>query len=519
MKRYFLSRWYLFTVFFSGIIANDAFGQTAVNVNNAVVTDVSSTPITPSSPGSRFNFRNPLREIVYPSATPATVTSLSSADPVGKCTIWFEYGDGGFTVLPNTGRAMMASPSSAFLMATPLYDTTRGKDGFISRYVVAPPITPTSTERSASTHNDTSLLGNANFKLTPSNYDIVPGELLHLALTYRLPERLTQVGGGTYYVLLYYNSGNKNIFEAFTESSPAALPATLRKYNNEILTANTQDFFQLSNPPSGYADFAAFQLSERVTGEFNFFITLKTTNSIEVGNTSAIQALLVRVNKTDKGNVSEVIGSDILQGMYVARAFDPNDLAVTPRCLVLPKTAGEFKYRVRFQNLGKGPADIVKVNIPLPAGILKETLKVGDVFFSGVKLSGIMPASSTGDTITFLFNRELPGTSGTPNALTNPLTMGEINFTLKSSAAVDDTIKHRAYIYFHSKYPVGGAQWEEVVPTNIEHTVFKKSLCECTGAKPCPQGCSLIILGLCWWWWVLILLAIIVLLWLFFRRR
>jgi hypothetical protein len=515
MKRYSVIRLQILIWSIIVFAGSSVWGQktTKVQVNAGDFTDVSLAPV--NLPG--FPFRWPLTQILAPKPEAPAVTDLSDLDPKGKCIIWLEYGDGGFTVKPASTRDFTSSPASAFLMAIPLYDTTRGKDGLIARYLQGASMRTTLTSRLAAGHNDQQLIitNDGGVKLTPSAHNIVPGEPLQLAVTYKLSSdslAIIRKKESQYYVLLYYNNDGKNIFGQYSATGPGTLPAYLRAYKSETLTALTQADFVMDGLPTGYSRFAAFELPVRNVAEYNFFITLSPNKKIVVGDESSIKAVLIEV----AGKDLRVVGQDSLSSMYVSRAFDPNTITVAPRCLVVPKKETDFKYRIQFQNLGEGPADSVKIEVSLPEGMRKETLVMGDVIFSGKKVAGIVPVGTSGNTIQFFITGHLPGTSGTPDALTNPLTMGEVNFTIKSAATLADSVIHKAAIYFHSKFAAAGV-WEDPVSPDPDSTVYKQKDCEC-GSQPCPGNCY-IILGLCWWWWVVILLVVIILLRLLFRRR
>jgi hypothetical protein len=524
MKKYFSGKLHFLFVAVLVIMAATATSQTRVDVNSTPVTDLNGLPLNPGSPGNPavpFSFRWPLTSIVAPNPAASPVGALSSADPRGKCMIWLEYGDGGFTVQPVVIRNMTSSPPSAFLMATPLYDTTRGKDLLISRYLQGASLNPTGTARSSMGHNDPPLITAAEgIKLSANAYNIVPGEPMQIAFTYKLGNDMgiINTNGAKYYVLFYYNKNSSSIFAKYSINGAAAMPAYLRAYNKENFDAllRQQDFV-LSDLPAGYGSFAAFELPVRDSAEYNFFITLIPNKNLKAGDKSTIVAALVNVNKDKERNFTRLMGKDSMSGIYVSRAFDPNTLTVTPGCLVLPKQETGFNYRVQFQNLGKGPADIVKIVVPLPAGLRRETIQMGDVLFAGAKVPNVVPVSIAGNSIEFTLTGYLPGTDGTANALTNPVTMGEVNFTIKSTAALEDSVKHNAQIVFHSKYAIA-SDWEDTVSTPTCLTVYKNQACECDN-PPCPPDNCLKIFGLCWWWWVLILLAVIILLWLLLRRR
>ena len=130
---------------------------------------------------------------------------------------------------------------------------------------------------------------------------------------------------------------------------------------------------------------------------------------------------------------------------------------------------------------------------------------------------------------------ELMGTAGVPNALVNPLTMGDIYFDVQSTTNNPNVLDAKALIEFHSTKPSPNGQWEAMVPTNIARSYYSKctdtTYCNCKvpavdSTKICSQcgnntgycGCVKFI-SLCWWWWAIIGLSFIIIYFLARRRN
>lgn len=514
-----------------------ALAQTNVIVNNATVADVNGAPLNDP------NLKNgAVTKIVAPVINP---TGRASGDATGLCNIWLEYGDGGFTTKASNVRPQRSSSGTPYLFFVPLYDTSKGKDGIITRIMATGSIAAGSPTAKKSA-NDSLLLANTsvNIKITANNYSIVKGEPKVLALTYRMkPGNLIQLGTGLkpgsikYYVVLYYNSENRTVFNPIVTSGSTTLRYTgtgatsnipdLRLYNRDAVAAG--DVAGLPASPAGYAnklviELGAFSDSATNLDEGNIFVTLKTLTGkklINIGESTSIMASYVAV--ADGQTID--LGSDAISGMYVADSFDPNHLEQSPTCFALPKGNKQLQYALYFENVGEGPADSVRVLFHRPAGLENATLTVQSIQYAGrpVNLSGgefLYRHGQTGDKKidTFWISpkstniRDMllgigqPGGGGIGSK-------GCIRFTLAVTAETPDSLASYAVNEFHSHY---GA-WEPGVKTNTTQTVYREKDCQCNDT--CIDGTCYIILGLCWWWWALILLAILILLWLLFRRR
>lgn len=516
------------------LFGNCVLAQTTVTVNSDTVANLNAAPLNDPSLNA-----GPVTKIIAPVVNP---NGRSSGDATGLCNIWLEYGDGGFTTKASNERPQRTAQSSPYLFFVPLYDTSKGKDGIITRIMATgsfPAISPAS-KKSA---NDSLLLENGNIKITANNYSIVKGEPKVLALTYRMkPNNRKQISLGIkpgsikYYVVLYYNSENRTIFNPIQASGTSTLrytssPTTtnmsdVRLFNKDAVV--TGDVAGLPAAPAGYAnkliiELGAFNDSASAQDEGNIFVTLKTLTGkklINVGESSSIMASYIAI--TDGQPVE--LGSDIISGMYIADSFDPNHLEQSPSCFALPKGNKQLQYALYFENVGEGPADTVRILFHRPEGLENAALTVQSIKYAGrvVDPAGTLffyRHGQTGDkkVDTFLV---VPNSTAIKDML---LGMGQsggggigskgcIRFTLAVTAETPDSLTSFAENQFHSHY---GA-WERAVKTNTAKTVYRDKDCQCNDT--CIGGCY-IILGLCWWWWALILLALLLLLWLLFRRR
>jgi hypothetical protein len=536
MKKYLVRGWcYVIITIFSFCTFNSVNAQTkVVQVNSGTVADLGVVDINA--------FPNPVKwpvtDIVPLNLTPLPVAVVGKADgnPKGKCNIWLEYGDGGFTTLPASLRQFGSNSYLPLLMAVPLYDTSKGKDGTITRRMLAPAAGFTKPAATQSSDNVPGILQPGKIvKLTPASSGIVPGEPLTLAVTYKSRQNSETV---KYYAILYYNSNNVQVFNPVNENSaasflystePAASIKNVRLFSGKQMPGTDLD--PSSTFPRPFANSLVTQLipGQDTISERNFFVTLDAVNQmkgLQQGEASVIKVLLVSIN----GRARNVLDSFSLSNKYLDKAFDPNEISVSPKCILLPKAETELSYKLAFQNLGKGPADSVKIVLHRPPGMNAASFTIKSVTYAGYTSSDAKvnfrhsydPASNT-DTFSFAdaqaadgVDVHLKGMAQVVDGLTNPVTMGEIIFTIKTTASAQDSIICYSDIYFHSLSAGIGGKWEDSVRTNNALTVYKTKACECDNT--CPSDCYKIF-GLCWWWWVLILLAIIILIWLLRRRR
>jgi hypothetical protein len=519
-----------------------ALGQTAVTVNDSLVTDYKNDPW--NSPN--FQWEAATRQIVpFGPGTTSRVTASSDAESRGKLNVWLEHGDGGFSMQGANTRTIGEVSYPILLRAIPLYDTSKGKDETIIRSMIGNRL---GTGPARTGDNDGASLFSAEqgIKITPSNGFVLQGEPLDMAITYKLP--LQSVRGTQYYAVLYYN--NTAFFDPLVPAgtstfqysvNPSQTIANVRYFEGRQTIAETSPAIAKDKvPEGGLANFAMRLIpgsADTGNTDRNFFVTLNTQKNLsqlKVGATTTITVLLARV----VGNKVEVIASDAITQQYRLSSFDPNHLTQSPACLLLPKRAQPLSYRLQFQNLGKGPADTVRIVFKRPDALANAAYTLQSFNFGGKTL----PADAALFTFYHSYNASqnedtfvlapkwspaneplhtLKGTAEVANAITHPATMGEINFTLMAPANTGDVIAAQANIYFHSQFAANPAvlngQWEKPVATNKAQSTYVSKDCQCNNT--CTDGACRIILGLCWWWWALILLVLLLLLWWLRRRR
>lgn len=495
LLRFFLALW---------AVGGTAMAQTSptmVRVNNGNVADIVVKP---------FILPN-VTNIVQP--TPLSLIKpnnlRSSADPRGSASIWLEFGDGGYTTNTSTFRAFLGTSPSPFLVAVPLYDTIRGKDGFISQYITGSQLRR--NEEIKYGPNTPLLRQEERVRLTAHVNDLVQNEPTFFAITYQLPDRMSD----SYYVLLYYN--NVDCFEA-PFNSAGTIPCLEGTPIRNLRTNNGQSFYSVRSGDfnvagtGSYKGFVAIKLDSTDMGERNVFLTLKALSSVKLDTKTTVMAFLV----SGQGAGTRIIDSDTLNNMLFAPSYDPNDLQQLPVCMQSTKKDTTMSYRIRFENIGKGNADMVRIRVKMPAGYNHASFKLANVVYAGMRAEGFLAAPAfENDSLTFLL---------TPNAGAQLLgidfnngdiekSKGEINFTAMIKAAREDSSKSQANIWFRSimSTAIGDEIWENPVPTNQEVSYFAKD-CNCSTGNCGTAGCY-IIFGLCWWWWLLILLALLLLLW------
>lgn len=536
MKKYVLPKFgRLAAILLLVLCSNGILAQTTVTVNSNTVANLNGVPL--SDPSLK---EGPVTKIIAPVLNP---TGRANGEASGLSNIWLEYGDGGFTTQATSNREQRTTQGSPYLFFVPLYDTSKGKDGLITR-IMATGSLAAGTPTAKKTANDSALLGaNSNIKITANNYSIVKGEPKVLALTYRMkPDNRKQISVGInpsgikYYVVLYYNSNNKAIFSpivadgtstvSYTSTNTVTSMPNVRLFNKDAVV--TGDVAGLPPQPAGYAnklviELGAFKDSATTQDEGNIFLTLKTLTGkklINIGESSSIMVSYIAIADGQSAD----LGSDVISGMYIADSFDPNHLEQSPSCFALPKGNKQLQYALYFENIGEGPADAVRVLFHRPQGLENSALTVQSIKYAGrmVNLSGgeftyrhgqtadkkvdtfyIKPTST--NVRDMLLGLGQPGGGGIGSK-------GCILFTLAVTAETPDSLTSYAVNEFHSFY----GDWEAGVRTNTAKTVYREKDCECNNT--CMDNCH-IILGLCWWWWVLIIVALLLLLWLLFRRR
>lgn len=524
--------------------------QTVIKVNGDSLADVKNGPLAvPNFMLSPIDVR---QIISHPPGLERSGEKMaSSPESKGKFTSWLEYGDGNFTQEAESNIVIKDTPKyNMLLRVAPLYDTSRGKDFTLVRSAILPKLKNPTLKKPDATLNgneDEEPLPVAEkpIKLTVSSGSIVKNEPISLAVTYKLPSQFAN--NTKHYAVLYYD--NTTIFETLIpgqssykySNTPNATIDNVRFFENVGQSLPpVQPTIPDNMKPKGTA--FAVQLNEarearrgvlNYETEHNFFVTLKTVaqiNGLEVGEKTRIIVILVAANNS--GQITK-LAADTVSLQYREGSFDPNHLSQSPACLLLPKKEQPLTYKVQFQNLGKGPADLVKIVFHRPEALRGAAFNLQSYNFAGQTSTSLFTFTANYDrssnTDTFLFTPvgtsdnpaiTLKGTNQVSDPLNNPATMGEVNFTLVAPASVGDTIQSYADIYFHSQFnpnASAGGRWEDLVSTNTATSIYRAKPCECDNI--CPPNTCHIILGLCWWWWVIILLALLLLIWLLRRRR
>ncbi len=488
-------------------LCNNSFSQNIAYKGNQVSIDTS-------------NVKHPIAK-----SNKLTSSSDSSAKPnfSQKTLLWLEEGDGHFTTDPFAAVHTVTTKQnySPLLVTTYLYDTTRN-----------PPPRNLKFNNSnlgfaiSASSSFTQMLNKQGVKITPSVNDLVPGDTMVFALTYKTFKDDTIVSNTagtdnktsaniknkTFKLYFFYN--NNIVFNAIKniEEAGHSTIKNIRTHFEETVTfkpstrVNKLDFTQ----------WICCEIPKNDEFEKTIFINLTPLQSAEIGKSGSVYAVL-----TDESD--NMLATDKIDNMLLAPSHDPNYLVQRPVCLKLPKKVYPFEYKVHFQNTGEGAAVEAKVIIHVPAGLNYNSFKVTNAQFAGANYTPVfkeginMFTDKIKNTITVVFNHntialsinKLQGTATCVNPTTNILTMGEIGFTIESTTNTADTLAAYADILFKSEYPSlyavnDGNGYEDTVTTNKAVAAYK-NCCTCTNTP--IIGCF-IILGLCWWWWLVIAAAI-----------
>jgi hypothetical protein len=430
--------------------------------------------------------------------------------------MWLEFGNNTFTTAPVTDYLIRGTQSHVpLLMTTRLYDTTK------DRLNLPTQITSQQMERLSEEETivATKILGNNAVKITPNAFDVVPGDPMAFAITYRTPDEGPVEGEGGYKLYFLYN--NNRTFDAITNTANNTITAggtefeACRRHNAELITYNTPGISSSINR-NGSLNWVCFSITKPAYFEKTVFVSLKPFEDLELGKSGSVYAVLTKSN-------GEFIAADSITNMRFSPAHDPNYLVQQPYCLLLEKKVYPFNYTVHFQNEGGGNASEVKVVVQVPEGMNFGTLRVTKAVFAGVNyLNNVQVLKKEAENqVVFIFKSdaipgrktELLGTASCLQPATDMRTMGDIQFTLNSTPNTSTELESHADIYFRSVHPsndITSDGYEQAVQTNKGLTKYKKS-CVC---RDCPEPDSCFkLLGLCWWWWIIILAALLLAAW------
>jgi uncharacterized repeat protein (TIGR01451 family) len=460
---------------------------------------------------------------------PPNTDNSSAHDTSIRTVVWVETGDGFFATQPISESLKGTQNHAPFMFRTNLYDTTKENlvNYSVTRKGNAPPTKyyiPLSTKQPF-------------IKITPNAYDIVPGTPTMFALTYKAPQLAdnntnsdTIIAPSTktaqaYKLYFFYNNNRTfNVIDG-TQNNVISLSATStiaanRIHNGEVISYNATLPSRLAKP-DGCSNWVCYTFTPNNQYGKNVFLTFNSPSDLELGKSGSVYAIL-----TD--NSGNKLAADSIVNMRFAPAHDPNYIIQRPYCLRLPKKENLFTYTIHFQNTGGGDAKEVKVVAQLPKGMSlssfsRDSIKAAS--FAGInyknRVQFLIIKAKNQIIFTFLPSGKAEYLRGTSVAqpATNPLTMGEVTFTLKSTPDTEKELAAFADIYFRSEYPssnITAEGYEKPVMTDTVVTKYRDD-CTCRDCPdPSPTCCK--IFWLCWWWWILII-TIILILWFILRKR
>lgn len=418
-------------------------------------------------------------------------TSMMSAPGNNKSprkVVWIEYGDGQFTTSPETEHFFYRNTKTTFpfmlVKATGIYDQG-GK----------PP--KHSTKPVSSLLGDKMSPGNIVFdntnedvRITPNVFDVMAGDTMMVALTYRKPANAPR---GLYRLLFFYNSKGI-IFEPINpdgryplrneEGQRIAVPY-VRTHNGELAVAPDrlpQPAYEQYRDRFRSSGYLVFNIELNDDNEHHIFLTMVPRHDLKGGENykADMDAILLPPDNSPPkafNHSSRLLGS--------LASHDPNWQEVFPKCIVLPKANQEMKHHVHFQNTGAGPAKRVKVKTAYPTGLAGNDITVTGWAIGGVRNNPNYQLNidrSSADSIVFEFiynpantGKVLYGAAELPDAPVNAKTMGDIYFTCKAKPGTPNTMNSGTSIYFDDN---------EAVKTEEAKVEFKKC-CDCD--KDCRQ--------------------------------
>jgi len=385
-----------------------------------------------------------------------------------------------------------------------------------------------------------SMLGTTEFvRLTPIARSInVKDEMLFI-LTYKVPQN------GHVKLTLYYNDQNLNAFfpinnpsETIAESlNSQGVTGTIKRirtyFDEQGLTMGLAP--STSPAASGTAVYINainwdFQLPAPFPAgtERNIFITLRTKDNVAMPACGQVEASFVHDSTTSYSTLDMCAS---------AKPHDPNFIETSPRCITKGPGSQPVKYRVHFQNEGAGQAYRLNVKVKLDSKLHDAAAKLkwpgsfkikiggkpvdaGGYDFS-LQDDGIMSFDFPGKTKRSLIKSDSSlSCNMVPIWFSNPLTMGDIEFTLDVPKNEEADLSATADIVFYS----GPAPEQDMpVVSTLPDTLFVRN--QCSGFlypqyPPLPPPIHCVhFLGICWWWWLIIAFAVLIVTWYMVKRN
>jgi uncharacterized repeat protein (TIGR01451 family) len=419
------------------------------------------------------------------------IDNTNAAASVGSITnnktprniVWIEYGDGQFSMDPQRAHYFYNNPNSNcnlfYIKSTGIYAKGGKPPKQAAKKIPAKNLNNKAVKGLSVFAEDES----EDVKITPSVPDIVAGDTMVYALSYRKP---ATAPSGNYKLIFFYNKDGQKIFKKvlpektyMVRDGNEKMPLPfLRTHNKESLTAPT------SLPAKNYvalksdfdkSDYLVMNVNITDNEAHTIFVTMVPLENTKQANKqiTSLDLLLVDPDNNIKkaGYAAKTLGK--------LAPHDPNWQEAIPTCLVLPKRNQEINYQIHFQNIGAGPATKVVVKTAIPSGLLASEVIVTNWAIGGIMNNpkySLNVDKSRADSIVFEFlinpnatDKILYGTYGLSDAPVNPKTMGDIYFKCYAKPTVPNIIKSGTSIYFDTN---------EAVQTNETKVEFKKC-CDC----------------------------------------
>lgn len=402
--------------------------------------------------------------------------------------VWIEYGDGQFTTSPETEHYFYRNERTAFpfmlVKSTGIYEQG-GKPPKHTTKPVGSLLGDRITPGNIVLEN-----GNEDVRITPNVFDILPGDTMMLALTYRKPATAPR---GLYRLLFFYNNNGMNIFEPVKpdgryplkgeDGQRIAVPYVRLHNGEEPVSPDRlpQPVYEQYRDRFRSSGYLVFNIQLDDNNEHHIFLTMVPRHDLKGSENyaAAMDALLLPPDNSPPKmyNYTSRLSS--------LASHDPNWQEVFPKCIVLPKTGQEMKHHIHFQNTGAGPARRVKVKTAYPGGLTGNDITVTGWAIGGVRNNPNYQLNidrSLADSIVFEFiynpantGKVLYGAAELPDAPVNAKTMGDIYFSCKAKPGTPNTMNSATSIYFDDN---------EAVKTEEAKVEFKKC-CDCD--KDCKQ--------------------------------
>jgi hypothetical protein len=442
---------------------------------------------------------------------------------VKKTLPFIEFGDGAFSTAAVTQHTLGKQNNEILLFAAPIYDTTRPKAATMMASLGI-----TVSTGNYSTNNPPILDANDNIMLASNVSDIVQGDYTNFVLTYKLPDtEPVQENKYKYRIVVLYN--NNPVFNPINTTDKLPNGADrIRLFYYDQLTADPINKDMLSKIKQtikiDFKQSFSVDCGDITSTERNLFFTTYTDPNVELNNVTSIYAILLK--SPQKDDTWTKVDDYLINSMPVALAHDPNYIAQTGRCILLPKKEKTIKYHVHFQNDGRGEAGRVDIKIKLPPGINNGNIKFGSAncggnIFELKKENTVFDQENYTLEISFMKGERkylLKGTDNNLNPSINPNTMGDIFFNVSERVITCDTLPAYADIFFYS---LGSDKPLPPVRTNLAASVYKEQcdgsniVVNCDTTKIWHKGepgqnrdhCYTL-LSICWYWWLLLIFAL-----------